>query len=167
MTTVDDLAAPPSDFAGYYATGYQRLAAQLYAYLGDATEAEDLAQEAYLRAWRSWSKISQYDDPVGWVRHVAWNLATSRLRQLATATRFAARQPAPESTAIAALGPERVALVAALRQMPERQRCAIVMHYIADVRGRHRHRAHGRPGDGAVVAAPRAEPAGHLARPYR
>ncbi len=76
----------PSDFAGYYATGYPRLAAQLYAYLGDATEAEDLAQEAYLRAWRSWSKISQYDDPVGWVRHVAWNLATSRLRQLATAT---------------------------------------------------------------------------------
>jgi len=133
VTTVDDVAAPPSDFAGYYATGYPRLAAQLYAYLGDATEAEDLAQEAYLRAWRSWSKISQYDDPVGWVRHVAWNLATSRLRHLATATRFAARQPAPESAAVAALGPERVALVAALRQLPERQRCAIVMHYIADL----------------------------------
>ncbi len=112
MTTVDHVAVPPSDFAGYYATGYPRLAAQLYAYLGDATEAEDLAQEAYLRAWRAWSKISEYDDPVGWVRHVAWNLATSRLRQLATATRLAARTAVPESAAVAALGPERVAATA-------------------------------------------------------
>jgi RNA polymerase sigma-70 factor, ECF subfamily len=77
VTTVDDLAAPPSDFAGYYATRYPRLAAQLYAYLGDATEAEDLAQDAYLRAWRSWSKISEYDDLVGWVR---WRLLRPRRR---------------------------------------------------------------------------------------
>jgi RNA polymerase sigma-70 factor (ECF subfamily) len=121
------------DFAGLYATGYPRLAAQLYAYLGDAAEAEDVAQEAYLRAWRSWASISTYDDPVGWVRRVAWNLATSRLRRLTTVARFVARQPPPASAALAALGPDRVALVAALRSLPERQRHAIVLHYLADL----------------------------------
>ncbi len=131
MTAVDDRA--PADFAGFYAAGYARLAAQLYAYLGDATEAEDVAQEAYLRAWRLWASISRYDDPVGWVRRVAWNLATSRLRRLVTVARFVARQPSPESAAVQALGPDRVALVAALRQLPERQRRALVLHYLADL----------------------------------
>lgn len=130
MTAVDDRAP---DFAGFYAASYPRLAAQLYAYLGDATEAEDVAQESYLRAWRLWASISRYDDPVGWVRRVAWNLATSRLRRLGTVARFLARQPAPESAAVQALGPDRVALVAALRQLPERQRRALVLHYLADL----------------------------------
>lgn len=123
----------PDGFASFYATGYPRLAALLYAYLGDATEAEDVVQEAYLRAWRSWSSISRYDDPVAWVRHVAWNLATSRLRRLGTAARYLARQAAPDAVAVALLGPDRVALVAALRQLPERQRRAIVLHYLGDL----------------------------------
>jgi RNA polymerase sigma-70 factor (ECF subfamily) len=128
MATVERIAAPPADFNTLYTTGYGRLASQLYAYLGDATEAEDVTQEAYLRAWRDWGRISRYDDPVAWVRRVAWNLATSRLRAVARVARV--RVP---SDAVVALGPDRVALVAALRRLPERQRLAIVLHYIADL----------------------------------
>ncbi len=133
MTVVDDVTPAPGGFAGFYTSGYPRLAAQLYAYLGDAGEAEDVAQEAFLRAWRSWTSISRYDDPVAWVRRVAWNVATSRLRRVTTAARFLAGHARQESTAVAALGPDRVALVAALRQLPERQRWAIVLHYLADL----------------------------------
>jgi RNA polymerase sigma-70 factor (ECF subfamily) len=133
VTSVDDeVADAPADFVACYTVGYSRLAAQLFAYLGDATEAEDVVQEAYLRAWRSWGSISRYDDPVGWVRRVAWNLATSRLRRLTTVARFLARQPVTPAIA-QALGPDRVALVAALRQLPQRQRLAIVLHYVADL----------------------------------
>ena len=120
--------AVPATSGAFYSTGYGRLAAQLYAYLGDAGEAEDIAQEAYLRAWRDWARISQYDDPVAWVRRVGWNLATSRLRAVARVARVRVA-----SDAVAALGPDRVALVAALRQLPERQRLAVVLHYIADL----------------------------------
>ena len=117
----EQVVAPPADFNLLYSAGYGRLAAQLYAYLGDAAEAEDIAQEAFLRAWRDWARISGYDDPVAWVRRVAWNLATSRLRVVGRIARI--REP---SDAVAALGPDRVALVSALRQLPERQRLAVV-----------------------------------------
>ncbi|MEV6526281.1 SigE family RNA polymerase sigma factor [Longispora sp. NPDC051575] len=123
---------PPGrdSFAEFYTACYGRLAAQLSAYLGDAAEAEDVVQEALLRAWQRWRTVSAYEEPFAWVRRVAWNLATSRWRRIVLENKFRSRQRA-ESTA--ALGPENVALVAALRQLPDRQRRAIVLHYIADL----------------------------------
>jgi RNA polymerase sigma-70 factor, ECF subfamily len=120
-----------AEFAEFYQASYRRLAAQVYAYVGSAAEAEDAVQEAYLRAWRQWSQVCRYDNPVAWVRRVAWNLATSRMRRLATAARVLRRQRPPD--VVAALSPDHVALVAALRTLTHRQRQAIVLHYIADM----------------------------------
>ncbi|MGA4727552.1 RNA polymerase sigma factor [Micromonospora taraxaci] len=123
----DDRAA----FDRFFQTSYGRVSAQIHAYLGDRTEAEDVSQEAFLRAWQKWRDISSYDDPVAWVRRVAWNLATNRLRRLTVAARALRRQPlvAP----VPGIQPDHVALVAALRTLPERQRRVIVLHYIADL----------------------------------
>lgn len=128
---VESSPSSEAGFAEFYHASYRRLAAQVYAYVGSAAEAEDAVQEAYLRAWRRWSVVSRYDDPVAWVRRVAWNLATSHLRRLATAARVLRRQRPADP--VAALSPNHVALVAALRTLPPRQRQAIVMHYIADM----------------------------------
>jgi RNA polymerase sigma-70 factor (ECF subfamily) len=128
---VDRRAAATGDFASFYQADYGRLTTQLYAYLGDAAEAEDIVQEAYLRAWQRWSKVGRYEDPVAWVRRVAWNLATTRLRRLVMAARTLRRHRPPD--AVAALGPDRVALVAALARLPERQRLALVLHYLGDL----------------------------------
>jgi RNA polymerase sigma-70 factor, ECF subfamily len=124
---------PPTqaEFTEFYQVSYRRLAAQVYAYVGSAAEAEDAVQEAYLRAWRRWSMVSRYDDPVAWVRRVAWNLATSRLRRLATATRALRRHRPPDL--VPALSPDHVAVVAALRTLTHRQRQAIILHYFADM----------------------------------
>jgi RNA polymerase sigma-70 factor (ECF subfamily) len=118
-------------YAEFYFTSYGRLAAQLSAYLGDPAEAEDVVQEAFLRAWQRWKKVSAYDEPVAWVRRVAWNLATNRWRRLVADARLRLRHGEPD--AVAALGPDNVALVAALRQLPARQRQVIVLHYLADL----------------------------------
>lgn len=63
------------DFDQFYATHFQNVALQLFAYFGDRSEAQDVTQEAFCRAWQRWSHISAYDDPVAWTRTVAWRLA--------------------------------------------------------------------------------------------
>ena len=139
VTTVDgpSAAARPStrdearrDFEEFCAAHSQGLTMQLYAYLGDLHEAQDMAQEAFCRAYAKWSRISQYDQPSAWVRRVAWNLATSRLRRQRTAFAFLSRQreehmPGP--------GPDRVALVSALATLPPQQRRVIVLHHMGQL----------------------------------
>jgi RNA polymerase sigma-70 factor, ECF subfamily len=118
-------------FSDCYYASYGRLTAQLNAYLGDATEAEDVLQEAFLRAWQQWEKISAYDDPVAWVRRVAWNLATSRWRSIMREAKL--RRQRDRHTYGAELGPDNVALVAALRSLRPNVRRVIVLHYLADL----------------------------------
>ncbi|WP_432839385.1 RNA polymerase sigma factor [Dactylosporangium sp. CA-092794] len=124
-----DMPEPPL-FAEFYGAHFQRIAVQLYAYLGDHAEAQDLAQEAFCRALEQWARVARYDDPVAWVRRVAWNLATSRLRRLQTVVRFLARQ---REQHVDGPTPDRVALVAALAGLPAAQRRALVLHHLGDL----------------------------------
>ncbi|WBB74364.1 SigE family RNA polymerase sigma factor [Micromonospora sp. WMMD1128] len=121
---------PAVDFDGLYHAHFRSLTIQLTAYCGDLSQAQDLVQEAFCRAFARWSRVSRYDDPVAWVRRVAWNLATSRWRRLRTAQTWLHRQreehvPGPE--------PDRVALTAALGRLPANQRRAVVLHHLADL----------------------------------
>ncbi|MGI5148973.1 SigE family RNA polymerase sigma factor [Plantactinospora sp. CA-294935] len=121
---------PEVDFDAFYQAHFRALTVQLCAYTGDLGHAQDLVQEAFCRAFSRWQKIVQYEDPVAWIRKVAWNLATSRWRRLRTAQLFLRRQreehvPAPSL--------DRVALEAALALLPPNQRRAVVLHYLADM----------------------------------
>jgi RNA polymerase sigma-70 factor (ECF subfamily) len=122
---------PRRDFEEFCAASSHGLTMQLYAYLGDLHEAQDLVQEAFCRAYARWNKVRHYDEPAAWVRRVAWNLATSRLRRQRTAQRFIALQrgegqvPGPD--------PDRVALTRALAAIPANQRKALVLHHMAQL----------------------------------
>jgi len=123
------------DFATLYQTRFGDLAAQLYAFTGDALETQDLVQEAFIRAWQRWDRIGRYDDPGAWVRRAAWNLAITRHRRLKIFRRVPEHDPpsrqtpefSPES------GLDRMDLVASLRKLPEKVRRAVVLHYLADM----------------------------------
>jgi Sigma-70 region 2 len=65
-------------FEDFFAANFAVLVVQLNAHTANLVEAQDAVQEAFCRAWPRWQTISAYDDPVGWVRRVAWNIATSR-----------------------------------------------------------------------------------------
>lgn len=119
------------DFAAFYDATWSRTVACAYALTGDLGAAEDVAQEAYTRAWPRWSKLSAYDEPGAWVRQVTTRLAVSRWRRLVTARNFLARSPKPMD----APPPDvtTVLLVDALRTLPEAQRRAIVLHHLGEL----------------------------------
>jgi RNA polymerase sigma-70 factor, ECF subfamily len=117
------------DFTAFYDATWARTVTCAYAVTGDLGTAEEAAQEAYTKAWPRWSKLSTYDDPGAWVRKVATHQAISGWRRGRTARLFLARSSPPEP----APPPDEnsVALVTALRQLPEAQRRALVLHHLA------------------------------------
>jgi RNA polymerase sigma-70 factor, ECF subfamily len=118
------------DFDELYQAHYGNVVAMAYAMTGDLAEAQDLAQEAFCRAWQRWSRIAGYDDPLAWVRRVVTNLAASRWRRLKVAGRHLRRERIEH---LPGLDPSHVALVAALRSLPDVQRRAIVLHHLVDL----------------------------------
>ncbi|HTJ32020.1 MAG TPA: sigma factor-like helix-turn-helix DNA-binding protein [Dactylosporangium sp.] len=126
--------APPSvvggampDFAECYGAQFPVIARQLAVYLGSVEEAQEVTQEAFTRAWTRWGRIARYDEPGAWVRRVAWNLATSRIRRMRTALRYRQSQ---RIELVDGPGPEWVALERALKTLPDRQRQAVVLYYL-------------------------------------
>jgi RNA polymerase sigma-70 factor (ECF subfamily) len=107
-----------------------RLVVQLFAYTQDLPLAEDLVQEAFCRALARWSRVAAYEDPVGWVRRVAWNLAVSSWRRTRRHRSVAARLA---EDATAGPTPQRIVLAQALATLPLPQRRAVTMYYLADM----------------------------------
>ncbi|MEU6220365.1 sigma factor, partial [Streptomyces sp. NPDC047022] len=67
------------EFDLFYTAAYPRLVGQLYALTGSHAEAQDVVQEAFIRAWdRRSSVLNGERDPEAWIRTVAHRLAMSR-----------------------------------------------------------------------------------------
>lgn len=118
------------EFDAFYAAAFPRLTGQLYAFTGDLGEAQDVVQEAFVRAWDRRRKLVADEAPEAWVRTVAMRLAVSRWRRAKRWLELMRGTPPPEPAP--GPGPERTALVAALRLLPEPQRRAIVLHHLCD-----------------------------------
>jgi RNA polymerase sigma-70 factor (ECF subfamily) len=99
---------------------------QLVALTGDRAEALDLVQEAFIRAWMRWDRISAYDDPEGWLRRVAYHLAVARWRRSRRIIlRSSVSLRREEETH------DRLAILDALQALPLSERRAIVLHHLA------------------------------------
>ncbi len=118
-------------FDEFYRQTHGRVMRYGYAMVGDAGDAQDVVQEAYARAWRSWRTVASHPVPEGWVRLTVARLATDRWRRLTLWRTFAARTGAPPDA-----GPpseDTVLLLAALRKLPPKHRQAVALHYLYDL----------------------------------
>jgi RNA polymerase sigma-70 factor (ECF subfamily) len=123
----------PGPFEHFYLEEYPRVVKLAYALSGSRMSAEDIAQEAFLRAYRDWDRVGSYEHQAAWVRRVAANLATSGLRRRLVEARALARLAGRREPALDPLPAENADFWRAVRALPQRQAQAVALYYLGDL----------------------------------
>ena len=117
--TVGVLPFTKTDIEPYFRAHYGRLVRALTLVSGSEEAAADAVQEAFVRAHLSWRKVSQYDDPIGWIRRVAINRLRDEHRRTLRKERAMDRYRAGESGTVDGPGPNATEeIAAALADLP-------------------------------------------------
>ena len=98
-------------------------------YCGDAALADDVAQSAFLRAWRNLAELKDADAFAGWIRRIATNLCIDTLRargRLAAAIDSARDLAEAEGLARPEL---RLDLEEALGRLGDAARLCVLLHH--------------------------------------
>jgi RNA polymerase sigma factor (sigma-70 family) len=123
----------PGPFEHFYLQEYASVVKLAYALSGSRAGAEDIAQEAFLRAYRDWDRVGSYAHQAAWVRRVAANLATSGLRRRLVEARALARLAGRRDPALDVLPTENADFWRAVRALPPRQAQAVALYYLGDL----------------------------------
>jgi RNA polymerase sigma-70 factor (ECF subfamily) len=117
------------DFESTFRTQYGRLVRALTVVAGNREAAHDAVQDAFVKAYLRWRRVSQYEDPVGWVRRVAINSLKDEHRRAANKLRVIDRLGGrfEESTDGEPVIDEMDDLLA---QLPRQQRVCVALYYI-------------------------------------
>jgi RNA polymerase sigma-70 factor (ECF subfamily) len=129
MTLVGD--ANRDDFDAFYRSEIRVLTTLAASLTGDVGRAQEIAQEAMLRAYRAWPRVGRLDKPGAWARRVTLNLAIDASRHT-RAERRATERLAPKidrEPEYAVYGE----FWAEVRQLPERQRAVVALRYVDDM----------------------------------
>ena len=113
------------DFGAFYEASFRRVVTATRAFCGDREIAYEATQEAFARAYARWARVGRAASPEAWVITTASNLCRRSFR------RRGAGATSREPTSAPPTG-DRVDLLVALQALPDRQRQAVVLHYIAD-----------------------------------
>jgi RNA polymerase sigma-70 factor, ECF subfamily len=124
-----DPLAESRGFEAFYLREYQAVVRLAYALSGSRLVAEDIAQEAFLRAFRDWETIRH---PSAWVRKVAVRRAGRTAHRRLLEARALARLVAGRGPAVAELPEEDAEVWRAVRALPRRQAQVIALRYVAD-----------------------------------
>jgi RNA polymerase sigma-70 factor (ECF subfamily) len=109
-------------FDSFFNDSWPRLQGQAYVLTGSREQAQDLTQEALLRAWKNWETVSVLDNPEAWTRKVLHNLCIGSWRK-------ANRRPVKHDVAIYPQIPDiHEDVTAALRSLPGNQARALLLH---------------------------------------
>jgi RNA polymerase sigma-70 factor (sigma-E family) len=128
----DVISGGGEDFSAFAVSRWPGLVRLAFGLTGDRWAAEDLAQVTLARAYVAWRRVRRADDPDAYLRRILINASNRRFRR----HRVAEQPGEPPETAVegpADLVGERAALLAALRQLPPRQRAVVMLRYWEDL----------------------------------
>lgn len=115
-----------------YLTSYSPLVGVLTLAAGSREDAEEIAQDAFVRLITHWPQVSGFDDPEAWLRKVSFRLLTDRRRR---AARVAKLWPSPGHNKLTDLGTDgALDIERALDALPINHRQVILLHYLYDLK---------------------------------
>ena len=71
----------PVAFDAFYGEHFDRIYTALFLVTGDRHEAEEIAQESFLRVFERWDRVGGLEDPIGYVYRTAINVFRNRYRR--------------------------------------------------------------------------------------
>ena len=120
------------DFAEFVAARSRQLTRLAYVLTGDQYAAEDLLQNALIKAAANWGRI--HTAPEAYVRRIMYREQASWLRRRARRRETSVAQvPEPAAGDDAASVEARLALRDALLALPPRRRAVLVLRYLEDL----------------------------------
>jgi RNA polymerase sigma-70 factor (sigma-E family) len=115
-----------------HALGLVRLAVVV---TGDQGSAEDIVQDAFLGLYRRWDRLTDLPFPLSYLRASVLNGCRTTLRRRSRADRahYLSEMLSESAEARALLSEEQLAVARAIRDLPDRQREALVLRYYLDM----------------------------------
>lgn len=121
---VDDALAAAAPFEEFFELERDHLCDLLSLVTGDRSEAEEIAQDAFVAVWERWDRVRLMDNPAGYLHRTATNHFRKRYRRARLFDRISASLSPRTSSAPA---DSAVLLSEALRALTPRQRAALVL----------------------------------------
>jgi RNA polymerase sigma factor (sigma-70 family) len=126
IRAVPDDAAPPADsFEAFFQSERDGLFGALVLITGSRSEAEEIAQDAFVAVWQRWERVAAMDRPSGYLYRTAMNAFRKRRRRAAVALRRLVER-SPERDAFETADAREV-VRATLARLSTRQRAALVL----------------------------------------
>ena len=117
-------------FELFFEAERRRLFRALYLMTGSVQEAEEIAQDAFLKIWERWDRVGAMEDPTGYLYRAGMNLTRSRVRRLVRAAKTSlSSEPSVDPYGAA---DARDAIVRAVAGLSPRQRQALVLAELLD-----------------------------------
>jgi RNA polymerase sigma-70 factor (ECF subfamily) len=126
LTAQEGRGRPPDAFEDFFHQEYPRLARALLLVTGSGPEAEDVVQEAMVRALERWTRVREMESPAGYVYRIAVNLHRRRLRRALRETQ-ASGGGAAVNTDPTEIAETREQVLQALKCLSTDQRVALVL----------------------------------------
>ncbi len=126
-----DVGETAPSFEEFYEATFRRVFTALCLVTGNRHEAEEIAQDAFLRVFERWDRVRSLEDPIGYLFRVSMNVFRSRYRRaLLGLRRELLLAPAPTDDLAAIETQDEV--VRLLRGLDPKQRAAVLLTSILD-----------------------------------